>query len=157
MNNLVFFTENNEVRTELQECSPVVNSGDPKLKCFNVDEKPVYLRIWYQDDIADFELLNVYDRLIIHRLIEVDIAVPEMVKEDFEYNHGSMKGSSFEVKCYDFKEAFMCANDIMELFKEPGFCGRNATRVSVMLSDEPSKEFIQQMKHKEDNQREKHT
>lgn len=147
MNNLIFFTENNEVRTELQECTPVTNSGDPKLKCFNVNEKPVYLRIWYQDDIADFELLNVYDRLISHRLIEVDKAVSEMVKEDFEYNHGSMKGSSFEVKCHDFKEAFMCAKDIVELFKEPEFGGLDTTRVSVMLSDEPSKEFIQQAKH----------
>ena len=156
MTNLVFFTENNEVKTELQECSPVVNCRDPKLKCFNVNEKPVYLRIRYQDDIAEFELLNVYDRLISHRLIEVYESVPEMVKEDFEYNHGSMKGSSFEVKCYDFKEAFMCANDIMELFKEPGFGGWDTTRVSIMISDEPSEEFVQQAKHKSDDQREKH-
>lgn len=157
MNNLVFFTENNEVRAELQECSPVVNSGDPKLKCFNAIEKPVYLRIWYQDDVAECELFNVYYLLISHRLIEIDKTIPEMVKEDFEYNHGSMKRSSFEVKCHDFKEAFMCANDIMRLFKEPGFGGWNTTRVSVMLSDEPSEEFVQQAKHKDDGQREKHT
>ena len=150
MNNLVFFTENNQVKTELQECTPVSIHDDSKLKCFNVDEKPLYLRISYLGEIHESELMQVYCFLIDYKLIEVSESIVDMVKEDFECNKGSMKGSGFEIKCHDFKNVFFCANDIMEFFKEPGMGGWNTERVAVMISDEPSKEFVL------NDQREKH-
>lgn len=137
INNLVFFYDDGTVRTEYQECVPVMKD-DSKLKRFRVNEKPCYLRITFLDDISDFELFNVYDRMISHHLIEVDRSVADIVKDDLEKS-GTMRDSSFEIVVYDFKEAFLCGSEIMEMFAEPGMGGWHCERVAVMLSDEPSK------------------
>lgn len=145
MNNLVFFCEDGKVGTELQECSPVKNNEDPKLKCFNVTEEPCYLRIFFHDDFSPIDLAQVYYHIVDHNLIDVDKSIGEMANEDLEYNKGSVNGTSFEIKCYNFKEAFECGVDLMEHFHEPGMGGWHTDRIAVMLSDEPSLEFAKKM------------
>jgi hypothetical protein len=136
MNNLVFFYEDGKVKTELQECT-LVEKDDKKLKCFNVLEKPVYLRIFLHDDLFDFELKKIYVLLEEHKLTEITKKLDDIIQEDMEMG---LKGSSFEIVCRDFREAFMCGCEIREYFTHPGYTDEwfEDERVSLMLSDEPS-------------------
>lgn len=157
MNNLVFYNEDGKLHTELQEYTEIENCDDPKLKCFNSNDKPCYLKIYFHDDLLLDELSKVYFCMIDNGLVNIDEPYWEMAKDDLDKNNGSMFGGSFEIRTFDVRSAYKCGVDLMNYFCEPTMGKSHVEKIEVILSDEPSEGFVKMMERKKNSASVKNT
>lgn len=120
-----------DIRADVHEISENVVCDRAKL-FFNPPESPVFLVLFFQDDIGEEELEFLYNKLLGRGLISNIDPIAE-TKVDLE--KGSLENSSFEIKWDgDFKTIFETAKEIFNDFNMPGGC----ERVRVCIRDVPS-------------------
>lgn len=121
-----------DIRTEVHEISEDVVFDKAKM-FFTKPEEPVYLIIYFIDDISEKELTFLYSKLIARGLITLDVGPDEEAKEDLK--ESSLENTSFEIKCDgDFRNIFDCAKEIFNDFNMPG----GIERVMICIRDCPS-------------------
>ena len=103
-----------------------------------VEEKPVYLQIFFHRPLEEGEIRELYSILILYGLIKAtDEELEKEIQEDLEHQDPTTMGT-WEIKCDKFQDAFECCYDALSksyMIDDGAF--------SFQLSDEPTED----MKH----------
>ena len=127
MNRLVYYKENGETKVEWQKITHMSKNGAEAK--FKVNDKPAYLQIFFNRQLEEDELFDIYAVLIEHHIIKMSREEMERnIREDLTKQ---FDGVLWELKCH-FQDALNCAVRLSDdiLFGEGAF--------TFQISDEPT-------------------